>query len=323
MKLGEAVSGMFKTYAKKPLLFSGIVLAVNIPLVLLETFLFSSVAAVAVLAIASGSYGALFSVAGIGALVWLVISIVAGVLLLGGTIRAVSYVTQGKSVDILGCLSYAFKRVMDYVVLSLRIFWYSLAWVLILMFVLLPFIAGSMISSTASAQTLDFDPAAFESLMEDGMMDDLAPYMDTDIEGTVRANVQDFTPFLKMSPIFGLVYLVVLIIVIVRLLKTFFAYYILFDNESITTKDALKQSIKLTKGNLWRIIGYSIILGFIFSILSYLYGVIIINTVVGMFSGDAVFIVNAVLLALFAAVTIPMGTIYYYLFYKGVRKENA
>lgn len=348
MKLGNTVSGMFKTYLKKPLLFSGIHLAISVPLLILEMVILTGSFFLLFGAIMTGDVAAIFSVGGILALIFLVISVIAGALILGGLIRATDKVYSGEKVSLVECLSYAFSKVWAYVVLGLRVFWYSLAWVLILAMIILPilmtvFTAGpggqaTAFPETAYAQVIqpgdqpldivdalpedfDFDIEGLEELQKEleAELEGLPGDFDFDFESGFSGDMTSYlSPFAVYGPILSIIFLVLLVLVIYRSLKAALSFYILFDEEKIGTKQALDKSIALMKGNLWRFIGYWIVLVVILAVFGIAYQ-FVSNIVMSVLDYS---IVASILLLIYNAIVAPLTIIFVFLFYKGLRKEK-
>ncbi len=316
MKLGTALSDSFKTYAKKPLLFSGIYIAATLILIIFNAILVPSALLTVVTAVMNGDLGALFGLAGLLFLVYIAVAIVAGALSLGGLIKASSEVYAGHKTTIMECLKFALNRVWDYIILGLRVFWYSLAWVLILVMIIAPF----FLNSTANAQTpTDQMPEEFQEMMQglegmEGMQD-----MDYEAMTSYAMATQGYMD----SPILGIILFVLGIIVIYRLLRAVFAFYIYFDNPKIDTKKALEDGLKITKGNIWRLIGYLIVFGLIIGIASGIITGFIIDPLARAVSGttEGLIMWQMILQFILAAIVAPITVLFYYVTYKGWSKE--
>jgi hypothetical protein len=337
MTLGTALSGMWKLYTKKPFVFSGIYLLVMVPVTIINMLLLVYSSPFFMLSVMTGNLGAILSVAGILWLIYLIISIVAGVLTLGGVIRATDRLFSKKTVTIGESLSYAFSRIWAYIILALRVFWYSLAWILILFMILYPVVATAITgngnvaeNSTAYAQTMQdmqidleglpqTEEEALEFLREQGVPEEV---FQEGFEGDMPYAYG--SPVMTMSPLYSIIVLILGIIVFIRALKAFFSFYILFDEESISTKDALDKSIQVTKSNLWRIIGYAIVIGLILGIASGIVNAVMGSILMSIINTMSTFsIVWVIWTVILGAVMYPLPIIYFFLFYKGLRKEKG
>jgi hypothetical protein len=336
MKLGTALGDSFKTYFKKPLLFSGIYIAAMLVLIIFNIILLPSGALLAFpMALASGDVMALLSIVGLLMLLYIVVSIVTGALSLGGLIKASSAVYGGHKTSIMECLKFAFNKIWDYIILGLRVFWYSLAWVLILAMIILPLLLNAF-SGTASAQAPTGEmPVEFAEMMEgfealEGMegMEGLEALeglgeMDFDFDSMAGYDSYNMAPGFMANPLVGIVFLVLLVLVIYRSLRALFSFYILFDDPQIGTKEALEKSLKITKGNIWRLIGYLIVFGLIVGIGSAIISGVILDPLANAFSstlsGYATW--SMILQFILAAVITPLAILFYYITYKGWSKE--
>jgi len=331
MKLGTALGDSFKTYFKKPLLFSGVYVAAMLVLIIFNIILLPSGALLTLpMALASGDVMAILSVAGLLLLLYIAVSIVTGALSLGGLIKASSAVYGGHKTTIMECLKFAFGKIWDYVILGLRVFWYSLAWVLILVMILLPLLLNAF-SGTASAQAPTGEmPAEFAELMEDlealeGMegMEGLEMMDDFDFDSMAGYGSYDMTPSFMANPLVGIVFLVLFVFVIYRSLRAMFAFYVFFDDPKVGTKGALEKSLKITKGNVWRLIGYLIVFGLIIGIGSGIVSGVVLTPLARAIAGDlqSLMMWQMIFQFLLAAVVGPLAILFYYITYKGWSKE--
>jgi hypothetical protein len=320
MKLGTALSDSFKTYAKKPLLFSGIYVAAMLILIIFNVILVPSGALLTVpAAIMTGDAGAIIGFAGLLFLIYIAVAIVAGALSLGGMIKASSEVYAGHKTTIMDCLKFAFNRVWDYIILGLRVFWYSLAWVLILIMIIAPFFLNGTANAQAPAGEM---PAELQEMMQElEGMEGMEALESMDFEAMTAYGIE--TPGYMNNPILGIIFLVLGIIVIYRLLRAVFAFYVYFDNPKIDTKKALEESLKITKGNIWRLIGYLIVFGLIIGIGSGIISSVILDPLARALSGnmEALVMWSLVLEFILAAVVAPITILFYYVTYKGWSKE--
>lgn len=325
MTLGEALSGMLKLYAKKPFVFSGIYLAVMVPVTILNFLLVLYSSPFMVLNILSGDWGAILGLIGILWILYFIVTIVAGVLTLGGVIRAAQKAFDDKKTTIGESISYAFKRIWAYIILALRVFWYSLAWVLLLFVILYPIVASMMIRGAPGGVDISQNPTAYAQMMQFEDLDELDQFYEMFEEfPQFQGDAGAMSTFLAAGRLFLILFLILLVVVFIRALKAFFAFYILFDEESISTKDALKKSIELTKHNLWRIIGYTIVIGLLLGIASG-----ILNSMVARMFGISMNAFGEVSPAYFvwtlllSSIMYPLSIIYYFVFYKGIRREKG
>lgn len=277
------------------------------------------------MALFGGDLMALVSLVGLVFLLYIVVSIVVGALSLGGMIKASSAVYGGGKITIMECLKFAFSRVWDYVILGLRVFWYSLAWVLILVMILVPLLGFA--GGTANAQSTEM-PAELAEYMEsfedlEGM-EALAELEAMDFSG-FESYDYDFTPGFMSNPIVGIILLVLFVIVVYRSLRAMFSFYVLFDDPQISTKEALKKSLKITKGNIWRLIGYLIVFGLIIGIISGVLMGVILTPLARAFAGsmEALVVWQLIFNFLVAAVLAPISVLFYYITYKGWSKEHG
>jgi hypothetical protein len=332
MKLGTALGDSFKTYFKKPLLFSGIYAAAMLLLIVFNLILLPSGALVALpLALMTGDVAAIFSIAGLLFLLYLAVAIITGALSLGGMIKASSEVVGGHKTTIIDCLKFAFGLIKDYIILGLRVFWYSLAWVLILVMILLPLISG-MFGAKANAQAPGDMPAEYAQMMEDlsqleGMdnSEALQALRNMDFNSMASYGTYDFTPGLMANPLFAIIFLVLLVIVIYRSLQVVFSFYIFYDDPKMGTKAALEKSIKIMKGNIWRLIGYLIVFGLIIGVASGIITSVLLDPIAkALSSGFQGFIMWQMILGfVLAAVVAPITILFYYVTYKGWSKEHG
>jgi hypothetical protein len=135
-------------------------------------------------------------------------------------------------------------------------------------------------------------------------------------------NYQGMGQFGAFTNLFMLVYFVLWLIVFIRFLQAIFSFYILFDEEKIDSKKALEKSIKITQGNLWRIIGYSIVIGLLMILIGGVLGWIGLN-IYSAFTDTAFIIVNIIINLVVGSILMPLPVIFYYIFYKGLRKEKG
>lgn len=334
MKLGTALSDSFKTYFKKPLLFSGIYVAAMLVLIIFNFIILPTGALMVVPAVMLSDVGAILSVAGLLFLLYIAVAIVAGALSLGGMIKASSEVVAGHKTTIMDCLKFAFGLIKDYIILGLRVFWYSLAWVLILVMILLPLLANAF-SGTANAQAPGEMPAEFMEMMEEleameGMegMEALESMeaMDFDFDGMAEYRSNMNPGFMAMTnPIIAIIFLAFLVVVIYRSLQVIFAFYIFYDDPKIGTKTALEKSIKLMKGNMWRLIGYLIVFGLIIGVASGIITSVLLDPIARALSSDinGFLMWQMILGFVLAAVVGPLTVLYYYVTYKGWTKEHG
>jgi len=285
-------------------------------------------------AVMLGDVGAILSVAGLLFLLYIAVAIVTGALSLGGMIKASSEVVSGHKTTIMDCLKFAFGLIKDYIILGLRVFWYSLAWVLILAMILLPLL-GNAFSGTANAQAPGEMPAEFMEMMEElesmeGMqgMEALGALEDMDFDAMGSydyTGTYDMTPTFMTNPIFGLIFLALFIVVIYRSLQVIFAFYIFYDDPKIGTKAALEKSIKLMKGNMWRLIGYLIVFGLIIGVASGIITSVLLDPIAQALSSDinGFLMWQMILGFVLAAVVGPLTILYYYVTYKGWTKEHG
>jgi hypothetical protein len=306
MTVGKALKEMFATYGKKPLLFSGIYLVVMLPLFIIQ---FLVGAGVIFGGLAAGNFSSMIGIGIVYIIFMIVLGFVAGVLFFGGTIRAVDKVREGKSAGFGECLSYAFGKIWAYLGLVLRVFWYSLAWLFVLLIILWPVVMSIFAASmgTANAQGLIDASDSPSMISQEGL-----------------SNLNGLSSLLSGAGlIFGLAFLVLLVIVIIRSLKAMFSFYFLFDEDKITTKDALKKSIELTKGNLWRIIGYWLVISILIGLVSWVITSIVgpgYDYTTGTYQASTTYMIVSFI---FQAIVSPMVLIYYFVFYKGLRKEKG
>ncbi|MFC1810125.1 glycerophosphoryl diester phosphodiesterase membrane domain-containing protein [Patescibacteria group bacterium] len=322
MKLGTALGGSFKTYFKKPLLFSGVYVAAMLVLIIFNAILIPSGILLSIpMALFGGDLMAFVSLMGLVFLLYIAVSIIVGALSLGGMIKASSAVYGGQKITIMECLKFAFSRVWDYVILGLRVFWYSLAWVLILLMILVPLLGFA--GGTANAQGTEI-PAELAEFMDSYDAEGLAAMEAMDFSGFESGDF-DFTPAFMSNPIVGLVFLVLFVFVIYRSLRAMFSFYVLFDDPKIGTKEALEKSLKITKGNIWRLIGYLIVFGLVIGIISGVVMGVILTPIARALAGsmEALVIWQLIFNFIVAAVLAPISVLFYYIVYKGWSKEHG
>ncbi len=332
MKLGTALGDSFKTYFKKPLLFSGIYAAAMLILIIFNIIILPSGAVAALpLALMTGNVAAILSMAGLLFLLYLAIAIVTGALSLGGMIKASSEVVGGHKTSIMDCLKFAFGLIKDYIILGLRVFWYSLAWVLILVMILLPLL-GSLFSAKANAQAPGNMPTEYNQMMQDlnniqGMdnPEALQALQNMDYNSMASYGTYNFTPGFMANPLFGIIFLVLFVIVIYRSIQVGFAFYIFYDDPKMGTKAALEKSIKIMKGNIWRLIGYSIVLLLILGIASGIVSAVLLDPIARALSGgiQGYFIWQMILQFILAAIIAPILVLFYFVTFKGWSKEHG
>lgn len=332
MTLGNALSGMFKTYFKKPLLFSGIYLIVMLPVAILQLFTTSTAL---YLILVSGNISSILSVAGMFLLILIVVNFIAGVLTLGGIIKATSGVLNNTQAKIGECLGYAFKKIGAYLMLSLRVFFYSLAWLLILLAIIGPMVISASAIRSAGAVLINPEdvPSSVGGIQEIPSMyipEGMPVEYESLFNQQMPNSTSSFTSFIPttyatggLGMVFGAVMLVLFVIVIIRSLKAAFSFYVLFDEENISSKDALKKSIAITKGNLWRIIGYgfilSIVMALISSVFDYITGGILGSIDI---TTTTYTIVSVALTLIVGSILMPMPVIYFFVFYRGLTQEK-
>jgi len=339
LKFTELVSGSFKLYLKKPVLFASIFISVMLPAAIINYLIYGGTSS-QLESMQTGDFGFLI---GIGSLVFLlsiVISFITGLLTFGGVVRATDGIVENRQVSLGDSLSYAFKKIRDYFVLGLRVFWYVSKWALLLVAVFLIIIAlmntfrqsgaiSSVDSNTAYAQMIDpgdtptvisaEDIEGFEGMQlfdeSSGLPENLE--LPEDFHFIIQALGQ-------WSMLFGLLLIPIVIIVFYRTFRSTFSFYILFDQENISSKDALETSLKLTKGMVGRIFWYMFLFTIVVAIISSII-LAIANIILGIVApGTLVFTVLETVLALIqGAIIMPIGTIFVYLFYKGVRGEKG
>ena len=334
MNIDATIKKMFQLYKKKPVLFGGLVLLVNIPYYLLVTYVMLP-------------YFPIW----LNLILNIVLAILIGILTLGGLIHAANNVTAGKDVTIVQCYQFALGKAWQYIVLFFRIIWYTWAWMLILILLLFAVLNTVMASSamgsfastdTAYAQGMiapgdyaDFDFEALEGL--EGMEDfDFDAYGDFDIDysGTDFGSFGSGygSPSMMGMPNLGALFtgggilnfilmlagLVVLVIVAIRSVRVVFAYYSLFSGETANSKAALAESIKLAKGNWWTILGYAIMAGVVMMLVIIALG--IVAGILGAIVGNLHFMLF--LNALIQAIAFPLPVLFYYTFYHNMKKVN-
>lgn len=332
MKLGTALGDSFKTYFKKPLLFSGIYAAAMLILIIFNIIILPSGALAALpLALMTGNVAAILSMAGLLFLLYLAIAIVTGALSLGGMIKASSEVVGGHKTSIMECLKFAFGLIKDYIILGLRVFWYSLAWVLILVMILLPLLGGLFIAK-ANAQGPGDMPAEYAQMMEElsnlpGMdnPEALQALQDMDFDSMASYGAYDLTPGFMANPLFGIIFLVLLVVVIYRSLQVTFSFYIFYDDPKMGTKAALEKSLKLMKGNIWRLIGYALVFAIIIGIASGIVSAVLLDPIARALSSgiQGYFIWQMIMQFVLASVVAPIAILFYFVTYKGWSKEHG
>ncbi len=321
INIDATIKKMFNLYKKKPVLFGGLVLLLNVPYYLLATYVMVPYFPIWLYLIVNIALGLLI-----------------GLLTLGGLIHAADKTTDGKEVSIIECYKFALPKLWQYIVLFFRIIWYTWAWVLIVLLIIMGFTSAAMIENvaetfvstdTAYAQS-DFDFSDFEGMegFEDFDFDfDTTGSMDFGSMGGGYGNsygggMPDLGGLLTgggiLSLILGLAFLVVLVLVVIRSVRTVFSYYALFADEKTDSKAALADSIKLAKGNWWTIVGYALIAGFV---------MILVTVVLGIVAGllFAIFpnlhfmlILNMVI----QSVVLPLPVLFYYTFFNNMKNVS-
>lgn len=307
MKLGDALGGMFKTYFKKPLLFSGIYVLVNLVMLVLNILLFGGMYTSMMTGDMAQSL-AFFSVTMIiFFVIFFIVGIVVEAITLGGLIKATASVLENKKITIIEAIKYAFSRVWDYIKLLFRVIWYTGVWLFILIPGAFAIINTLLVSGLGNAQLIGADDTPSMLAESTGM--------------TVGSYAGSAFGILNM--LLGLAAIVIFVIVIIRGVKAVFAFYSLFDSEKTTPKAALEESIKLSKGNWWRILGYAIILGLIFAVIDYVFqGFILMPILNSMSNYTTVLYTQVIITFIYTAIIMPMPIIYFYIFYKGLQKEK-
>jgi hypothetical protein len=175
---------------------------------------------------------------------------------------------------------------------------------------------AEMMEGLEALEGLDaFDSEGLEALEDLGAMD----FDYSEAYGTTTG----FNSAALAFPFLGIVYLVFLLIVIYRSLRAVFAFYIFFDDPKLGTKGALEKSLKITKGNILRLIGYLIVFGLVVGIGSAIISSVILNPLANAFSstlsGYATW--SMIFQYILAAVVGPIAILFYYITYKGWSKE--
>jgi len=330
MNIDATIKKMFQLYSKKFALFAGIVLLVNIPLYLLTTYVIVPYFPIWLTLILN-----------------IVLAILAGVLTLGGMIYAADKVTAGKTPTIVECYQFALGKVWQYIVLFFRIIWYTWAWILILILLIMA-VSGTVMMSGAMNSFASTDTAYAQGMIAPGDMPagmDMEAMMDMDemmemygdfdydysgsmdfggIESYGGMGMPSFNPMSMLGGggvlglILGLAFIVIGIIVAIRSVRVIFAYYSLFSDNNKDSKAALDESIKLAKGNWWTILGYAIMAGLVMMLVIIALG--IVAGILGAIIGNLHFMLF--LNALIQAIAFPLPILFYYTFYHNMKKVS-
>lgn len=322
MNIDATIKKMFNLYKEKPVLFGGLVLLLNVPYYLLATYVLAPYLPIWLFLIVNIAAGLLI-----------------GLLTLGGLIHAADNTTAGKEVSIIECYKFAFPKLWQYIVLFFRIIWYTWAWVLILLVIIMGFTSASMVSEliepfaatdTAYAQSDMMDFSDFEGMegLEDFDFDSMGDF-DFDTTGSMdlgsfsgmnRGGLPNFGALLTgggiLSIILGLAFIVVLVLVVIRSVRTVFSYYSLFGDAKTDSKAALAESIKLAKGNWWTIVGFALMAGFVMVLVTIALG-IVAGLLFAIFPNiHFMLIVNMVI----QSIVLPLPILFYYTFFNNMKK---
>lgn len=312
--LGDVLKGSFSLYFKNPFLFSGIYTIVMLPVAIINGIFISGALATLLLGLQFGDFASLLGTGGLLLLIAIAVSFIGGLLTLGGTIRVTDNMYEGRKVGLGEALSYAFKKAGTYILLGLRVFWYVFKWVLLLIII---YMIAMALLNTLAARGIAETFTVYAQMIQPGDQPGI-------ISAAPAGPMGGYRTMMMLSSISLMVLNVAIAVVaIIFSLKAAFSFYILFDEENITSKAALKKSLELTKGNLWRIIGYGIVIGLIIGVISYalMYVFGLITNAISY--GTAYNIVSVLLTLVHGAIIFPIPVIFFFLFYKGIRKEKG
>lgn len=135
--------------------------------------------------------------------------------------------------------------------------------------------------------------------------------------------------FSNITIYFTVAFVFLFIVIAIRSVRAFFAFYILYDSDKIGVNDALHKSIKLSTGSFWRIVGYWFVIVLLVLVIE-----LVLNSIIGnspSFQQISAFNFDsepnttiAIFVDLISAIVLgPLAFIYFYLFYKGLKKEKG
>lgn len=216
---------------------------------------------------------------------------------------------NGISVTLMESLSGIFKITGRAINLGFKIFIYSGIW-LVIVFLILSAVSTTVLSGMGGNYgALDTAYAADSNLIaQSGLIG--TTYEPTRMGGEAPGGFRNLILTISQF-VFGLGGLLVIIIAMVRFVRTSMAFPILMGNPEASAKEALDESIRLTKGKWWLVVCF----GFVFTFLLALIPVLVqINAVLMGSQSGIINIVILIVSLLFGLLSFPLVTAFYQVF---------
>jgi hypothetical protein len=241
-------------------------------------------------------------------------------ILMAIAVSAVQFITYGAMLRACGSseggnasagesFSFSMGRFWQGIILSVKIFFYSMAWLIFIAIIpIVVFAVGALLGSVASGAGEKL-PAGLEWITGMGFLAGIAPIL----------------------------MIVIAVVVIIRSLRVTFAFPMLFGDEKITPKEALRRSIELSQGLGGTIFLNYFLLGIIFAVIGGIYGAIMVQLAMAFIPSQSAFSVSLAsvnelktqLNQIMAVLTLPLavfsgsfGIIFQYAFMKKAMEEK-